>query len=93
MCGRRERRGHYTPDDARAVRAILPEYPIEYVPAAVVRDAAFEMAIELGRSFYDCLYLALAVRLGCPVATAARRFCEAVAGGPLGEHIAWIEDL
>ena len=93
LLARRVRRGHYAPDDARAVRAILGDYPIQYVRTAVVRDTAFEMAIELGRSVYDCLYLALALRLGCPVATADRRFCDAVAGGPLGEHIVWVGDL
>ena len=42
---------------------------------------------------YDCLSIALAMLLGVPTATADRRLYEALAAGPPGRHIAWIEDL
>ena len=54
-------------------------------------DAA-RIAIELGHPAYDCMYLALALRIGTEVVTADNRFISAVAGTrykpvvvPLGE--------
>ena len=42
--------------------------------------AAANLAIELGHRMKDCLYLALAIALGCPLVTADARFA-AKAGG------------
>lgn len=37
-------------------------------------DAALQLAIDLNHPIYDCLYLALAIRLDTHVVTADRRF-------------------
>ncbi|UKJ74068.1 type II toxin-antitoxin system VapC family toxin [Azospirillum brasilense] len=39
-------------------------------------DDAQVLALEFGHPVYDCLYLALARRLGIPVVTADRRFIQ-----------------
>ena len=41
---------------------------------------AVRIAIELGHPAYDCMYLALAIRIGTAVVTADKRFVSAVAG-------------
>lgn len=40
---------------------------------------AVRIAIELGHPTYDCMYLALAIRIGTAVVTADKRFVSAVA--------------
>lgn len=54
--------------------------------------AALDVAISLGHSLYDCLYLALALARGCPVVTADRRFHDAVSRSVWADRIVWIED-
>ncbi len=41
--------------------------------------AAGRLAIDLGHPLKDCIYLALAIELGCDLATADRRFAEKAA--------------
>ena len=48
------------------------------------------MALETGRTVYDCLYLALAVRCKGVLVSGDRRLVNALARGPLGKHVAWI---
>ncbi len=43
---------------------------------------ALEIAIAIGHSIYDCIYLALADQEDCRVVTADRRLPNAVASGP-----------
>ena len=45
---------------------------VDTTPAALL--AASELALELGHPLKDCLYLALAMQLECPLATADHRF-------------------
>jgi predicted nucleic acid-binding protein len=39
-------------------------------PAAPLTSQALELATQFGRPVYDCIYVALALRLGCPLITA-----------------------
>ena len=51
-------------------------------------DAAFELSLALGSAFYDCVYLAQAVRDDDVVVTADQRFIEAVRSRPgLGRRV------
>lgn len=67
-----ERRGRLTAADVGRVRTALAALPIELdVPSLdrVLGDV-LELARAEGLSAYDAAYLELAVRLGCPLATA-----------------------
>jgi predicted nucleic acid-binding protein len=65
-------RGELSPDDAReALDRLLGSLP-EIVPGAVLSSQALELAIAFGHPAYDCLYVALALRAGCPLVTADR---------------------
>ena len=55
--------------------------------------SVYVVAVQTRRSPYDCLYLALAVRLGGPMVTADRRFFDAIAPGPFAQHVLWVEDV
>lgn len=63
---KRVRRKDLSREEADGARAELRDLPLQYVPFRVLRDSAFELANQVARSVYDCLYLALVIALdGC----------------------------
>ena len=56
----------------------------ELVPAAALKDRAFEIALALKHPVYDCFYLALAEQRGCQMITADDRLARRCAGSPYG---------
>jgi predicted nucleic acid-binding protein len=75
------------------ILAAFDKLQIELGPTRRLLAAAYEAAIALDRTVYDCLYLALAVAQDCFLFTADRKFHSAVLTSPaLAEHIRWIED-
>ena len=64
--------------------------PLRITPSDGLLEAALELAMRTGRTVYDCLYLALAVKTDAVMITADRRLVRALADGPLKPHIAWI---
>ena len=93
MLCKRLRRGDLDEADAREARTLLRRLPLRFAPFASLQDEAFDIAVQTRRSPYDCLYLALAVRLGGPMVTADRRFFDAIAPGPFAQHVLWVEDV
>ena len=87
------RRGLVSAKEAKEFRRVLRLQNIRYHPAASLAAPAFEIASATQRSFYDCLYLALAVALKAPMVTADKRLFRAISASPLAEHILWIGDL
>lgn len=90
---RRVRRGQISEAEADAARARLLGLPLSFVSFVPLRDTAFGIAVQTQRSPYDCLYLALAIRLRAKLVTADRRFYDAISTGPHASHILWIEDV
>ena len=65
-------RGDLTRDEARdALDRLLGTLP-QLTSAAGLAAQALELALAFGHPSYDCLYVALALRHGCPVVTADR---------------------
>lgn len=54
--------------------------------------AAFDLAISLDQTVYDCLYLALAEARDSVMVTADRRFHDVVSRSVWADRIVWIED-
>ena len=75
-------RGELTEDQARDVRGAVDEVPVVSHPTAGLLDEAVEIALVTRRTVYDCLYIALAERLGCVAVTADRKLYNATRGGP-----------
>lgn len=90
---KRFRRGDMSRDEANAARALLRGLPIHYYPTGLLRNHAFELACDTRTSPYDCLYLALALRLDGRVVTADQRFYDTVGGGSAESHVTWVEDV
>ena len=55
--------------------------------------AALDLAISLGQTVYDCLYLALAETRNTVMVTADRRFHDVVGGSVWADRSVWIEDV
>ena len=56
-------------------------------------DVAWPVAQGSGRTFYDSLYLALAMSAGCLLVTADLRFFNALRDTPWGRYCLWVENL
>jgi predicted nucleic acid-binding protein len=86
------RRGEITPEEGSEIIEAFATIPVEVYSSAELLEAAMALAIELDRSVYDSLYLALAVAQNCELVTADRRFHSVVSGSSLASQIRWIED-
>ena len=89
---KRLRRGHISRKDGADIRSAIRTFPVTLHPFSMLLDPAWEIAARTGRSLYDCLYVSLAVILGCRVVTADRKLHEGLATGPVGEHVLWVGD-
>ncbi len=87
------RRNQLSLQEAEDARRLLAACPIRLEPFHILRGSGFDLAHRTGCSFYDALYLALAVRRDCEMVTADRRFFDNIAAGPFGGHVRWIGDL
>jgi len=61
-------------------------------PVGPLLVASLQIALETGRSSYDCMYLALAEAIQAVVVTADRKLYNALQGGPHASLIHWVED-
>jgi predicted nucleic acid-binding protein len=85
-------RGELTRDEAERIAADLGQADITIHPMGPLFGPALRIALETGRSAYDCIYLALAETLTTRVVTADRRLYNALQGGPYAGLILWVED-
>ena len=87
---KRRRNGDISREDAVAIAAQIVALPLHIHASGDLIADALDLAMESGRTVYDCLYLAVAVRTGSLLATGDRRLANALAGGPLEPFVAWI---
>ncbi len=90
---RRQRLGEFSPENARAMLLMLRRLPVETFSLFPLIPLALEIAIAIGHSIYDCLYLALADREDCRVVTADERLRNAVAAGPMAQSVVGLAEL
>lgn len=81
---------------AENVEGILNDfrrYPLRICSGESLYDVAWPVARGSGRTFYDSLYLALAMSNGCPLITADLHFYNTVKDTPWGQSCLWVEDV
>ena len=78
--------------EAEQLLADIQSVPIQATPCAELAQMALNLAIETGRTAYDCLYLALAISSNCQFVTADKRFCNAMKNGKQAASGVWIGD-
>lgn len=86
------RRGEITADEARRYLGQLASAPLMTHGGLPLRPAAFEVALRVGCSFYDGLFLALAMQLGGRMVTADDKLYKKVQGGPFDTWALWVAD-
>lgn len=74
------------------ILADLSRMRLQIAPTAALAEKAASIAVTYRRSFYDSIYLALAVTTHGRMVTADEKLCNALNGTPLAERILWIED-
>ena len=89
---RKARLGEIERADAGAMLASVSEMPLRWAADEVVCADAVRLALALDRPVYDCVYLALAHRIGAIVLTADLRFVNALAATEHGEGIMTLAD-
>lgn len=67
--------------------------PLVVHPHGAFMKLAWEIALKHRQTFYDSLYLALAMAEKARMVTADRKFYEALAGTSSGRHLLWIEEV
>ena len=87
---KRHRRREVDEQEAADLLTDLLRLPIWTTPSAELAPAALQLALQLHRTVYDCLYVALAIQTKTVLVTSDRRLINALAGSPLGERITWL---
>jgi predicted nucleic acid-binding protein len=64
--------------------------PLEIAPSDQLVPPALELAMQTGRTVYDCLYVALAVEIKAVMISNDRRLINSLASGPLKGHVVWL---
>ena len=77
--------------EAREAIEALPRY-LSLSPTFDVYEGALEVAFAFRCTFFDALYVALALQEGCPLVTGDLRLVRAL-GRPLADHVIQLADL
>lgn len=89
---KKTRRGELTTADGQRLVADLCDAAVDAVPSRLLAEDAHALAAATGRTVYDSLYLALAIRLGTRMITADERLAAAIAAFPIAAaHIALVQ--
>ena len=84
VCWKRVRSREISVAEGTDVLASLVRIPLEIADTRALAHHALELAVEFGRTFYDSLYLALAVQSGTQLATADEKLVNSLANTTLG---------
>jgi predicted nucleic acid-binding protein len=87
---KRFRKREINASESRDLLADFHLLPLRLAPSTGLVASALELALQLDRSIYDCLYFALALRTKSLLVSADRRFVNALTPGPMARHIRWI---
>ena len=92
---KRTMRSELSVSKAKSIMAAFAELPLTLLPANALAENAMTIAFALKRTFYDSIYLALAMTADCSLVTADRKLFDAIVkdAGPAKQHILWIEDI
>ena len=90
------RRGELSAGEAVAILRDFGRFPLRIRPSESLMEGAWAVTERFGRSFYDGLYVALAVETESSLVTADSRLYNALRDDALAEALAdnllWVED-
>jgi predicted nucleic acid-binding protein len=86
------RRGELKSAQGQQLVVDIGRIAVEAIPCRMLAEDAYALASTIDRTVYDCLYLALAVRLDTRMLTADTRFADGLAHLPLlAKHVELIQ--
>ena len=89
---RKARTGEIERRAAAILLADVQDMPVRWGADEILSADAARLALALDHPIYDCVYLALAHRIGAAVVTADRRFVTAVSPTEHGEAVMTLAD-
>ena len=89
---RKARLGEIARGEAGAMMAAVPAMPVRWSADEEICASGVRLALALDRPVYDCVYLALAHRIGARVITADLRFANALASTEHGRAVVALAD-
>ena len=89
---RKARTGEIERRAAGVLLANVPDMPVRWGADEMVSAEAVRLALALDHVVYDCVYLALAHRIGATMLTADRRFANTLASTEHGETVMKLAD-
>lgn len=90
---KKTRRRELRPGEARLILRGLASVPLELTPSRDLVGAALDLALHVGCSAYDGMYLALAIHHDCRLVTADRRLRELLGRRALARHVSVLPAL
>jgi predicted nucleic acid-binding protein len=82
-----------TTEEGREVFRRLQLLPLNSHPIEPLCELAFELALQTGRTVYDCVYLVLAKSQSWKFVTADERLANALVGSDLEPLVIWLGNL
>ncbi len=86
-------RGELSDAEARSILRALSAVPLESHPSPPLLDAALELAVDVSRTVYDSLYVALALALNGRLVTGDERLCNALEQTPFASSVIRVQDV
>lgn len=90
---KRTLRGEFDASGGLNMLRWLMEIRIDIRSHKPLAESAWTISAKYGQSFYDSLYLALAVARETRLVTADKRFYNAIKRSPLANHVAWVAEV
>jgi predicted nucleic acid-binding protein len=90
---KRVRRSQVSLEEAKTIFDDLLRMPVVITPSQSLLADAFEIAVDMDRTVYDSLYLALAVRKGCKMVTSDDKLSRSLAGTNMAEFVCSLSDI
>ncbi len=87
------RRGELTLEEGYQMRRDIAKVPIQRHRDDSLLTAAFDLANQTYRSLYDCMYLALAIKLEGQLVTADQKLYSEINKQVLRKYLIWVEEI
>lgn len=81
-----------TEAEAFKIASEIKQSPISLVSSLDLFTDALTLAQSTGRTVYDCMYLAAAIKRGCQLVTADRKFYDALQLTSRKTYVVWVAD-
>ena len=90
---KKSRMGEIATEAALEMLTDFKGIPLQIYKTDALLEFAWDIAGAYNRSFYDSLYISLAMRTACRMVTADLKLFNSLKTTALSKHILWVEDI